>query len=443
MQPDLIERFKQNLAATRLFATGDQIIAAISGGGDSLAMLDLLIRTGQPVILAHCNFRLRYEESDADEAFVRKLAIIYDCPLHVKTFDTVEYARKNGISLEMAARELRYAWFETLRIETGSAAVAVAHHSDDSVETMLLNLIRGTGLRGLTGIRAKNGNIVRPMLFATRQEIHDYLEFRQIEYRTDSSNRDIRFARNRVRHEILVDMEMINPSVKRILLEEQQHFADLKTLVKSYIEKVSTDLIIRDENRLRISIRVLMAEELPAFILYETLMPYGFNPRQVTRILAAAGSGPGKLFSSKSHTLLIDRDYLLVSDRFSSQAERHYFDPDQPVNDLPVAFETRIIPAEGYTIPRDSKIACLDNALINRPLILRRWEKGDFFHPLGMKQSKKVSDFFIDQKINRLDKSDSWILTSGEQIVWIVGHRIDNRFRITPDTTEILEIRVC
>jgi tRNA(Ile)-lysidine synthase len=443
MKADLLERFTKNAETKRLFNPGDQIIVAVSGGGDSLAMLDLLSRTGQQLILAHCNFQLRHEESDADEQFVRKLAVIYDYPLYVETFNTRSYARENGLSLEMAARELRYRWFDTLLKDTGSAAVAVAHHADDSVETMIINLVRGTGLRGLTGIKPRQGKIVRPMLFANRQEILEYLNYRQLEYRTDSSNRDIRFARNRIRHEILVDMEMINPGVKKVLLEEQVHFDEALKVAGRYLEMINETMIIREEDRIKISIGQLLAQEFTSFVLFETLRPFGYNSHQVSSILESIGSGPGKIFSAGGHTLLIDRDFLIVAPFKRALADRYYIDPVSPPEGLPIDIAFSLKKAEGYAIPNDPGTASLDAAKIDQPLILRKWEKGDFFQPLGMNQSKKISDFFIDKKINRLDKSEVWILTSGEQIVWVVGHRIDHRFRITKETTEILEIRVC
>lgn len=442
MKPDLIDRFTSFSKSRNLFLPDDRIVVALSGGSDSLALVDLFSRLNQPIVLAHCNFRLRQEESDQDEEFVRKIAVVYELPLHVKHFNTKDYAREKGISVEMAARELRYSWFEEIRVETSSDAIAVAHHADDSAETMLINLIRGTGIRGLAGIQPQQGLVIRPLLFTNREEILIYLKYRHLEYREDSSNRDTRFIRNRIRHHILPEFEKINPSVRQTLKEEQELFAQSRKIVTYYTDLKIKNLTSSDGDLIKISIPALIEEEFPETILYEMLRPFGFHGRQIRQIISATSSIPGKVFSSETHTLLIDRGEMIVAVRQETSSERYYFDPEFPDDDLPVQFKCRIINDATHYPSRDPDIACLDYEKLDLPLVVRRWEKGDYFHPLGMDHAKKVSDFFIDQKVSRIDKGKAWILASGEQIVWIPGYRIDHRFRVTPKTRYILEIAI-
>ncbi|MFA5817164.1 MAG: tRNA lysidine(34) synthetase TilS [Bacteroidales bacterium] len=442
MKSDLLDRFIEFSRSQSLFIPQDQVVVALSGGGDSLALVDLFTRLNQPVILVHCNFKLRDDESDQDEEFVRKIAVVYDLPLYVTDFETVEYSREKGISIEMAARELRYSWFEKIRVETSSASIAVAHHADDSIETMLINLIRGTGIRGLSGIQPRQGNVIRPLLFTNRDELINYLEFRHIEYRNDSSNQDTRFIRNRIRHVIMPEFEKINPAIRQTIREEQVLFNQAQRIIAGYTELKAKKLAIDEGDQVKISIRGLKEEEFPETILFELLRPFGFHGRQIRQILLAAGSISGKVFTSRTHTLLIDRENMIITSGYETNTDRYYFDPEFPEKDLPLKIQCRIINDLTFHPPSDPNIACLDYEKLDLPLILRRWEKGDYFYPLGMDHSKKVSDFFIDQKVNRIDKNRSWILASGEQIVWILGYRIDQRFRVTDETREILEIKI-
>jgi tRNA(Ile)-lysidine synthase len=442
MKPDLLDRFISFAQSYRLFHPTDQIIVALSGGADSVALVDLFARLNQPIILAHCNFNLRGIESDHDEEFVRKISVVYDIPLHVIEFQTREHASAKGISIEMAARELRYEWFEDVRISTGSISVAVAHHSDDSIETMLINLIRGTGIKGLSGIQPRMKNLIRPLLFSSKQEITKYLEWRQLEYRFDSSNKDSSYIRNRIRNIILPEFEKVNPSVRQVLLEEQVLFKQAHGIIKEYTDLKRAQLVLAENDQTKINIPVLMGEEFPETILFEILRPFHFNGRQIRQILHAAASHSGKIFKSSTHTLLIDREKIFIIEGFETETDRYYFDPDLPEVDLPIKLTSRIIHEKDKPPSRDPLVASLDYDKLDLPLILRRWEQGDYFYPLGMAHSKKVSDFFIDQKINRINKSRTWILASGEKIVWIIGQRIDNRFRVTEETKTILEIDI-
>jgi tRNA(Ile)-lysidine synthase len=442
MKPDLIDRFIDFSKRESLFLPADRVIVALSGGSDSLALVDLFTRLNQPIVLAHCNFKLRGEESDEDEEFVRKIAVVYDLPLYVKEFETNEVAWGKHISIEMAARELRYSWFEEIRMQTECTSIAVAHHADDSCETVLINLIRGTGIRGLSGIQPRQGNVIRPLLFTNREEIINYMEFRHLEYRNDSSNQDMRFVRNRIRQIIMPEFEKINPAIRQTIRDEQVLFQQAQKIIDGYTEQKIKKIAFDYAGLLKISIRGLIEDEFPESILFEILRPFGFHGRQIRKILLATGSNPGKVFKSKTHTLLIDRDYMVVASEYEVNAERYYFDPEFPDQDLPLKFHCRLLNDVTHYPPRDQHIACLDYEKLDLPLVLRRWEKGDYFYPLGLNHSKKVSDFFIDQKVNRIDKNRSWILASGEQIVWILGYRLDDRFKVTQQTRYILEIEM-
>jgi len=443
MDNDLLPRFLEFSRKVKLFTPNDRIIAGISGGADSIAMIDLFVRIGQPVTVAHCNFSLRGTESDQDEIFVRNYAMERDIPYSSIRFQTMDYAAKKHISIEMAARELRYEWFEKLRKETDSSWVAIAHHADDSVETMLINLIRGTGLRGLAGIRPINARIIRPMLFTGRAEIMAYLESRQLRFREDSSNQDSSITRNRIRHHVLPELEKINPGFRNILLAEQAFFSEAQSLVDRYVDSLRKDLIRQEGKLVKIKKQPIAQSGQKELLLFEVLRDFGFQGRQLDSILEAFESDPGKTFSSSTHRLLLDREYLIIAPLSGMKQPDYSMDPAEPDSFLQAGFEMRILSEPPFHPPADQRIAWLDFDLLVFPLESRSWKNGDHFYPLGMNQEKKISDFFIDNKINRFDKSKVRIITSEGEIVWVAGLRIDHRFRVSPKTVRVLEIRMC
>lgn len=440
MMADLLRRFLDFAHSRNLFTTGDRILAAVSGGPDSTAMLDLFRRAGFDVVTAHCNFRLRGPESDEDEVFVRGLAQSHESDFVSVHFNTAEHASQTGISIQMAARELRYSWFEKARKEKNCDWIAVAHQADDSVETVVTNLIRGTGLRGMAGIREKQGFIIRPLLFATRLEILDYLDFRNLAFREDSSNKDIHYLRNRIRHQLLPEIEKINPGFKKITLNNQAYFRDAQELAEKKVLQLKPALLSTTSGDIRIRIDQLKEQEFKEILLFELLRPYGFHGRQIPGILASLDGPSGKVFESESFSLLRDRDYLIIVPRSEQDIYKYYIDPDIPEPDLPLNLTFQVMTGSMVKPPPDPNQAWLDIQRLDYPLIIRKWEKGDFFYPLGMNNPKKLSDFFIDNKISLFEKARTWLLTSGEKIVWVIGHRIDQRFRITPHTRKILTV---
>ena len=391
-----------------------------------MALLLLLDELGYKCVAAHCNFHLRGEESDSDEVFVRQLCQGLHIPLYVKHFETSKVAESRHISIEMAARELRYDWFETLRKETRAAAIAVAHHADDSVETFLLNLMRGTGIHGLQGIRPRNGYVVRPLLCLDREAIIRYLAERKQAYVTDSTNLQDEYTRNKIRLNLLPLMRQINPSVKQSILRTAAHLGDAARLYDRCIEEARLR-VCSDEG---IHIGQLLKETAPSTVLFEMLHPLGFNEAQVNDIFASLEGQAGKVFESPGWIAVKDRDRLLLQKRGGGE--------DMPAPRLEIV-EGEYTPE--FVIPRERDVACFDSEKLTRPLTLRRWQQGDTFVPFGMKGRKRVSDYLTDRKLSVLQKQRQWVLCSGEDIVWLVGERTDNRFRVDERTRRMTLVR--
>ncbi|MDR3118910.1 MAG: tRNA lysidine(34) synthetase TilS [Mediterranea sp.] len=411
-----------------LFTLRDNVLLALSGGADSVALLRILLSLGYTCGAAHCNFGLRGEESDADEAFVRRLCSEQGVPLHITRFDTRTYARKHKVSIEMAARELRYRWFDELARTCGYTVVAVAHHRDDSVETMLLNLIRGTGIRGLAGIHPRNGLVVRPLLCVGRDEVTAYLAGIGQAYVTDSSNLQDDYRRNRIRLKLLPLMHAINPSVKSRLFRTGNYLNSVAAVYDKAI-KEGKARVWSEEG---IHIGALLAEVSPGALLFEILHPLGFNSAQVEEILQATGSQPGKQFvSGLGWRVVRDRERILIR-----PAER---EEDAPPFRL--AFEEKEYTA-GFVIAADKRVAYFDADKLEGDWVVRKWRKGDVFVPFGMTGKKLVSDFLTDRKFSLLQKENQWVLCCGETIAWVIGERADNRFRIDGSTRRVAVVTV-
>lgn len=416
----------QYIEKENLLLLQDKVLVALSGGADSVALLRILLSLGYTCEAAHCNFHLRGNESDRDEAFVRRLCLTLGVTLHTTHFQTVVYAREKRISIEMAARELRYQWFDDLAREHRFTAIAVAHHQDDSIETLLLNLIRGTGINGLLGIRPRNGNIVRPLLATDRQTITDYLKAIGQDYVTDSTNLEDEYTRNKIRLKLLPLMEEINPAIRKKLFQTTNHLNEVSKIYHQYI--ISTRA--RVENEQGIHIDTLLSEPSPHALLFEMLHPLGFNTSQIADIMRALSGQPGKQFiSSQGVRAIKDRDMLLISRPASGENQPPFeltFD-EQPYDD-------------SYIIPREKHIACFDADKLQGVFNLRKCRTGDTFIPFGMNGRKKISDFLTDLKLTIEQKDNQWLLCSGESIVWVVGLRTDNRFRVDTATKRIVKV---
>jgi len=422
------QRIKQYIEKEDLFSSDSKILVALSGGADSVALLCILHTAGYHCEAAHCNFHLRGEESNRDEQFVRQLCKKYGIHLHTIDFDTTRYAAEKRISIEMAARELRYNWFEKIRNQCQADVVAVAHHQDDSVETILLNLIRGTGITGLLGIRPRNGVIVRPLLCINRKEIMRYLQSIGQDYVTDSTNLEDEYTRNKIRLNILPLMQAINPSVKNSLIETSNYLNDVATIYNKYTEEAKERVVTAEGIR----ICELVKEPAPETLLFEILHPLGFNSAQIKDIANSLHGQPGKQFSSKEWRVIKDRELLLLE---KAQSENKEELPFQIIKE-----EKEYTP--DFQIPREKGIACFDADKLNGEISYRKWQTGDTFIPFGMKGKKKVSDYLTDRKFSISQKERQWVLCCGERIAWLIGERTDNRFRIDETTRRIVIYKI-
>lgn len=439
----LYHRVSKYINEEKLFTPADKVLVALSGGADSVALLRIFVQLGYTCEAAHCNFHLRNEESVRDENFVRHLCRELDIPLHVIHFDTKAYAGEHHISIEMAARELRYNWFEEIKVETNSSVIAIAHHRDDSVETFLLNLIRGTGINGLCGIRVKNGIIVRPLLCVSREEILSYLNEINQEYVTDSTNLQDEYTRNKIRLNIITEMETINPSVKESIATVASRLSEVAHIYNKAIEEGK----LRVMDKQGIQINALLMEPAPKSLLFEILNPLGFNSARIEDVFGSLSGQPGKVFSSNGWQVLKDRTHLLIrkSDSLPLAVDQVVELPEEGFVFLD---EERKIHLErcrytsAFVIPREKNVVCIDADKVRMPLVLRKWQAGDSFVPFGMKGKKKVSDYLTDRKLSLYDKEHTYVVCSANDILWIVGERSDNRFRIDSNTQEIILLKV-
>ena len=419
----LVKKVKEFIEKEDLFSKQDKILVALSGGADSVALTRILITLGYHCEAAHCNFELRGEESDRDEDFVRNFCRSLNIKCHSIHFETRRYAAQQSISIEMAARELRYNWFSKICEESDCQVAAVAHHKDDSVETMLLNLIRGTGINGLLGIRPKNGNVVRPLLCASRQEVVAYLHRMNQTYVTDSTNLEDEYTRNKIRLNLLPLMEEINPSVKDGLVKTASYLNDISKVYQQAIKESIDRIFITPEKE--ISIEKLMNEPAPQALLFEVLSPLGFNSTQVEEVYGSLNGQPGKRFISSLWQVVKDRDLLLI-------------EKVKTANDKPQIIFEEVLLTKEFVIPKDKNTACFDANKFKGVISIRKWEKGDYFIPFGMKGKKLVSDFMTDSKFSLLKKEQQWVLSCNDQIAWLIGERTDNRFRIDDSTQKVI-----
>ena len=435
----MIQRFINYIKDNQLFSKTDTILVGVSGGIDSVVLLDLLDKGGFSVAIAHCNFRLRGKESDADEQLVSDLAKKYDVPLFNTAFDTNDYALEKKISIEMAARDLRYQWFETIRIKHHFDWIAVAHHRDDQLETFFLNLARGTGLTGLTGMRPVNGKIVRPLLFAPREEIEHYRKENHLDFREDASNLSLDYQRNKIRHTLLPVMETLNPSFRDGLIRTMSYLEDMSKICDSAIAQVWERVSIRKGNICLISIAELKLLDPVSTYLFEFLKPFGFNTMVVGDIVSSLESISGKQFISPTHRIVRDRESLILTPLMPGGKNHFYLEEGTKELVYPVHLKIGIAGRkEKFKIPDSRFVAWIDRDKVQFPLLIRKWQQGDYFKPLGMNGFKKLSDYFIDSKLSLPEKENVWIVANGEQVVWIIGHRLDDRYKITPATQNIL-----
>ncbi|SDM01564.1 tRNA lysidine(34) synthetase TilS [Pedobacter antarcticus] len=433
-----LHSFTEFIRQQELFEAGERILLAVSGGKDSVLMTRFFRAAGFQFGIAHCNFGLRGTESVRDEEFVRALASELEVPFYVTHFKTKSFASSKRISTQMAARELRYAWFDQIRREENYAKIALAQHQDDAIETVLLNLVRGTGIAGLHGIQAKRGFLIRPLLYLNREMVDSLIRSNEIAFVEDSSNSSTVYARNKIRLEVIPRLKEINPGLEYTFMQNIERFAETEILVQQAISSAAAGLIREENGVLKLSIAAVGSLHPARLLLGGALKTYNFSETVVSDLLNSLSGQSGKSFYSDTHRITIDRDDLLLLPLDQNVIQPVSVHPDDSLISLP-GQKIGIRQSEDIRFERNQQIAYIDAAKLIYPLVIRQWEEGDRFMPLGMRQFKKISDFFIDQKVPLPLKSQIPVLLNGNgEVIWIAGMRQDNRYKVTSSTKKVV-----
>ena len=437
----MLQTFTALFRKKNLSLANDRFLLAVSGGIDSVVLCELSKRAGLNFAIAHCNFGLRGEESNRDEAFVKSLGEKYSVAVFVKNFDTAAYAGEKRLSTQEAARELRYNWFEELRKESGFAYTLLAHHADDNVETLLLHFFRGTGLEGLTGMPEEKGeaHCLRPMLHLRRKEIERFAKENNLTWVEDSSNASNKYSRNFFRNEIIPRLRSVFPQVEENLLNNIQRFAQTNILYKEFIAELKRKVCETKGEEVHIPVLKLMKYK-DTSLVYEIIKDFGFGEAAVDEVLKLAKAESGKYIANNDYRIIRHRAWFIVAPT-TVNAETIVIEKENSLvhfgsGQLKLKFLSR----DKVSLDASPLVAQLDAKEIAFPLVLRKWKAGDYFYPLGMKKKKKLARFFIDQKLSKTEKEKAWVLESHKRIVWIVGYRIDDRFKLTDATKEVLQI---
>jgi tRNA(Ile)-lysidine synthase len=434
------QAFLDHLKKRKLCAPSDHILLATSGGIDSMVLMDLFLKSGITISVAHVNFKLRGIDSDNDEDFVLKKCLSNHIPFFTQSFDTLAFAEERKLSIQMAARELRYQWFHELLVQHGFQAVATAHHLNDTIETTLLNLVRGSGPEGWDGIAARNGKIIRPLLFASRSDIENYAAENGITWREDSSNASDDYQRNFIRHRVTPLLKELNPSFEKTFSDSIAKISSSNELAEEGLRAWKKNFVTEKGDRLFISKEGLDAAEHPDGLLWQVIKSFGYNFDQATQIIFSIHASPGKLFHSATHELVIDRSALILSKKTEGLNEI-LLEEGQAKATLG-GMTLRIEKLSNAEMTKDAAVALIPVDKLQFPLTWRSWREGDSFYPLGMQHKKKISDFLIDQKISMAEKKSVTVLVSGNEIAWVVGMRLDDRFKVKQHTTEVVVLRL-
>ncbi|MCF6181377.1 tRNA lysidine(34) synthetase TilS [Lutibacter sp.] len=446
----MLTKLQQHITTNLPFLKDKKLLITISGGIDSVVLTHLLHKLKFNIALAHCNFKLRGKDSFKDAAFVKNLSKTLKIPFFTIEFETEKYAEKHKISIQMAARDLRYHWFQKISEEQHFDYVLTAHHLDDVLETFLINLTRGTGLNGLTGIPEINGNIVRPLLPFSRNDILIYAAKNKLQWREDKSNSSTKYVRNKIRHKIIPVLKELNPNLLNSFENTLNHLKGSQQISQDYINKIYKKVTEEKDNQLIFNINKIKKLSNPKVYLYELLKQYGFTEfEDITALLTAQS---GKQVFSKTHRLLKNRATLILTELAKNNNLDSFKIPEntskikEPIS---LKFETITIPFDTKNYQNkileevlfdDKNTVSLDYDKITFPLIIRKWQKGDYFFPIGLKGKKKISKFFKDEKLSITEKENTWLLCSNNQIIWVIGYRLDDRFKVTNSTNKILKI---
>ncbi len=442
----LLQRFKEYITENRLLQPGGRLLIAVSGGADSVVLCELCHLAGYQFVIAHCNFQLRGEESERDEKFVTALGEKYGVEVFVKKFDTTEVAAQQKKSIETTARELRYSWFNMLISNLNEKPIdyiLTAHHADDNIETVTMNFFRGTGIAGVRGILPKQGNLIRPLLFARKNELEAFANKNQLLFVTDSTNLENDYTRNFFRNIILPKVSEVYPGTAKNILHNISRFAETEQLYWQAIALHKKRLVEKRGNEFHIPVLKLQKTEPLLTVLYEIIKDFGFSSQQITDAAALLKSNTGKYIQSPTHRIIKNRTWLIITPAETSTAQNILME----AGDEKIIFDygeikIKWIAAAEHTISKSPLLAQLDAKEISFPLLLRKWKQGDYFYPLGMNKKKKLSRFFIDQKLSLSQKEHVWVVEMNKKIIWIVGMRIDNRFRIKEQTKEVLQLSI-
>lgn len=423
------------------------VLLAVSGGIDSVVLAHLLHTAGIAFSLAHCNFGLRGRESERDEAFVRNLGTVYGVTVHVQRFDTAQWAQEHQMAIQEAARVLRYTWFNQLwsGLPYAPRAVATAHHANDNIETLLMNFFRGTGISGLHGIQPVQGHIIRPLLFATRQEITDYAAHNQLQWVEDSSNASDKYTRNYFRLQLIPGLQHVFPEVEENLIQNIERFTEVETLYREAVAAQLAKLVEQKGAEQHIPVYKLLKATPLHTLLWELIRPFQFTAAQTEEVKKLLTNGrQGSYISSPTHRIIRNRNWLIIAPVQVEEA-RHIIveGPDEkilfPQGEVEMQLSNQ--PLTEKDMQQPPHVALFDAADIQFPLLLRPWKQGDYFYPLGMQKKKKINRFLIDLKLSATDKERVWVLEMNHKIIWVVGRRIDNRFKVAPHTQQVLTLR--
>ncbi len=448
----MLTKLQQHITTNLPFLTNKKLLITISGGIDSVVLTNLLHKLNLNISLAHCNFKLRGKDSFKDALFVKNLSQRLNIPLFTIEFETEKYAAKHKISIQMAARDLRYNWFQKISEDQNFDYVLTAHHLDDVLETFIINLTRGTGLNGLTGIPEKNGNIVRPLLPFSRNDILIYAAKNKLTWREDKSNSSIKYVRNKIRHKVIPVLKELNPNLLNSFENTLNHLKGSQQISQEYINKIYKKLAVKKDNKLIFNIKKLQKLSNPKVYLYELLSKYGFTEFEDIEALLTAQSG--KQVFSKTHQLLKDREVLILTEIKNNEMSLSYKISEntkkikEPIS---LKFEKIDIPFDSKShqnkileeiLLDDKNTISIDYDKITFPLTIRKWQKGDYFYPIGLNGKKKLSKFFKDEKLAITEKQNTWLLCSNQQIIWVIGYRLDNRFKVSKTTSTILKLKL-
>ncbi|HTM93934.1 MAG TPA: tRNA lysidine(34) synthetase TilS [Flavisolibacter sp.] len=437
---NISEKFTEFFKARNLLQ--GKFLAAVSGGIDSVVLCELCKKSGIQFAIAHCNFGLRGEESDRDENFVRSLGKKYGVEVFVKKFDTETYANEKKVSIQEAARDLRYHWFVQLKKKNGFSFTLLAHHADDNIETLLMNFFRGTGLQGLTAMPEENLDekfFLRPLLGVRRKEILEFAKQNNLDWVEDSSNLSSKYTRNFFRNELLPAIQKVFPQAEENLLDNIDRFKQINALYQTSVEELKKKVCEQHASEIRIPILKLMKYRHTSLI-YEIIKDYGFGEKQVDEVIKLADADSGKFIGNEKYQIIKHRNWFIIAPRAEIAETIAIEEGMENICFGGGKLELKTISKEKFQLQKKETIAQLDAKHIEYPLILRKWKQGDYFYPLGMRKKKKLARFFIDKRLPKNQKENIWVLESNKKIVWIVGMRIDDRFKVTESTKKILKL---